>query len=361
MYVTEEEGKRFNEYFLQLGNIEEYLRHDSKSFEDIGADELIDRLQFIETNARNSIKDEENILKIEGMIKYVSGHFNELSPDKIKNIDIELLEEIIKRDELKLDDEDSLLRIILSKYEENHSSSILFEYVRFNEISQSLMNEFIEKIELEDLNKRTFRNICNNIYSNEKKEKHQINRYEEKYQEFLYKGSNEANGIFKHLTEETGGNIKDNGTIEITSNSIHCDSCDLKNLVEFQKDQKFRFDNKQNSEICFDLKDKQIQITNYSIKSYADGPGGDNLKNWILEVSNDQKEWIKIDEHKDDSQLNNQYVIATFNPNKTNEFYRFIRLKQTGFNWHNDYLTEFYFIEFYGKLKSTKSLQNFNS
>lgn len=269
--------------------------------------------------------------------------------DKIQQIEFSLLEEIIKRDNLKLEDEDSLLQIILAKYKENHSSSVLFEYVRFSEISQPLMDEFVKNFNIEHLNTGTFRNICNSLYSLKNNEKPKLERYLSK---FLPTKSNEINGIFKYLTEKTGGNIQENGTIKITSNSIGAG--DLKNLVDFQNNNYFKFKDISDSTICFDLKDKQIQITNYSIKSYADSTNGDHLKSWVLEVSNDEKNWRKIDEHTNDSHLNGEYVIATFDTNKIEDFYQFIRLKQTGRNWHGDghFHTEFVFIEFYGKLRN---------
>ena len=345
--VKEEEKKEINEYFIQLGNIDDYLRNNPISFTNVTADEIVDSLQFIETNSHYEIKDKENIINLKRMIDYVSEHFNEISSEKIQQIDNNLLQEIIKNNNLKLEDEDSLLRIVLTKYKNDYSSSFLFEYVRFNEISKTLMNEFVENFDICHLNTATFKNICKSVYSIDKSVRND-ERYKMKYQEFQHNGNNEANGIFKYLTKETGGNIHANGTIEITTNSIS--SGDIKNLVDYENNNYFQFNNIQDSEICFDLKDNKIQITNYSIKSHSDYQGGDHLKSWILEVSKDKKDWTKIDEHENDSQLNGRYVIATFNTKKTNDFYRFIRLRQTGQNWLNRYYTEFNFIEFYGKL-----------
>lgn len=75
-----------------------------------------------------------------------------------------------------------------------------------------------------------------------------------------------------------------------------------------------------------------------------------SLRNWVLEVSQNKKDWIKIDERVNDNNYQNPSNIATFNVNQTHEFYRYIQLKQTGVNSTNNYSTNIVAIEFYGKL-----------
>ena len=107
--------------------------------------------------------------------------------------------------------------------------------------------------------------------------------------------------------------------------------------------------------LCFDFKDKQVQLTNYSIKSNHWGVNDDHLKNWVLEVSNDGNDWKPVDEHSNDSSLNGPYKIATFKTKEIQSFYQFVRLRQTGRNWHGQpgqYHSAFYLFEFYGKLKN---------
>lgn len=68
-------------------------------------------------------------------------------------------------------------------------------------------------------------------------------------------------------------------------------------------------------------------------------------------MSNDKNEWIVVDDHSNDSTLNDANVVATFQTKDLNQFYRFIKIRQTGINWQNDYQMIFYNIDFYGKLK----------
>ena len=77
---------------------------------------------------------------------------------------------------------------------------------------------------------------------------------------------------------------------------------------------------------------------------------GGFIKNWILEVSNDEKNWTEIDEHSNYDGLNGNNIIKTFNV-KPNNFSRFVRIRQTGdyYGYPNVFLV-IKSIEFYGKL-----------
>lgn len=101
--------------------------------------------------------------------------------------------------------------------------------------------------------------------------------------------------------------------------------------------------------ICFDFKNRKIKVTNYSIKSHKLGKDGHQLKSWKIEISNDGRTWIKIDEHKDCPTLNGSCITGTFTV-EPNDFSRYVRLHQTGTPWGGHDLW-FYYIEFYGYLK----------
>ena len=76
------------------------------------------------------------------------------------------------------------------------------------------------------------------------------------------------------------------------------------------------------------------------------------MKSWVIEASNDGNSWTKIDERKDDSSLYRANVISTFHIKENNEFYKFIRLRQTDKPWDsNSFFVQLRFLEFYGKLK----------
>ena len=167
--------------------------------------------------------------------------------------------------------------------------------------------------------------------------------------------NNDFNGIFRYLTSGTGVNIHDNGTVNISSNSINEERHHPKNLVDYHKDNYFLSLDNGDAKIYFDFKDKSIQLSSYSIKSYRSPKDlSGHLRSWVIEASNDGFNWQIIDRHDDDPSLNENGVTANFRVQKqTDNFYRFIQLRQTGPNWHrvtSNYLL-FNLIEFYGKLK----------
>lgn len=176
--------------------------------------------------------------------------------------------------------------------------------------------------------------------------------------EFKQQFGNEFNGIMNYLTKKTGGNIHDNKTIRITSNSIWNDNIRYhpKNLVDFNKNNFYESKNERGGIICFDFKDNLVHLTGYSIRSYNAGENFANMRNWVVEVSNNGNDWMEIDRHSNDSTLNCPNNVASFIVDRQdNDFYRYIRIRQTGYSWSdypytNSYYIYIYSIEFFGKI-----------
>ena len=106
--------------------------------------------------------------------------------------------------------------------------------------------------------------------------------------------------------------------------------------------------------ICFDFKNYEVEISNYSIKSY-DSDSYHNPKNWVIEISNDGVNWITIDEQKNYTELKGTNVVKTFKV-KANKFSRYCRFRHTGEYWGcSGYTLRFNSIEFYGHLKEPQS------
>lgn len=99
------------------------------------------------------------------------------------------------------------------------------------------------------------------------------------------------------------------------------------------------------------LKSMFVQLSSYSIRSCNSNNNGAHLKNWVIEVLNDGKEWIEVDRNENSSVLRGPNQSVNFNVvQHMNDFFRFIRLRQTGNSWcymgKNNYLTLCH-IEFY--------------
>lgn len=190
------------------------------------------------------------------------------------------------------------------------------------------------------------------------KKKEEKEEEDKKIMNFEYNGHENFNGIMKYLYNQTHSNIHDNGTIEITSNSSdNSTSSGPRNLADFGKEQSFRSNKTDLTTLCFDFKERSIQPTAYTIKSCAAhiSTKGPFLRNWVIEVSNDNKEWTEIDQHSDDTSLKKSLTIVTFNvKEKVKKFYRYIRLRQTGNSWELNGTGKRIIIrgmEFFGKMK----------
>ena len=350
--IDENHRKHYIEYFYELGNMKEYLRLQLEYLDDLSPENVIDRLQFI--YQMNVIKEEnENMQEI---IKYASTHFEEMNKEEMKKLEPELLEEIIRNPSLRLNEEDSLIEFILELYKIDSKYSTLFEYVEFENVNVDSLQKFIDLFDIELLNSQIWKRICQRLISSETSNE-TTDRYNVKYITREHEEGTEFNGLLRYLSDETGGNIHDNGTIEVTSNSIYSDSYHPKYLLDYQNTESNYYHSNSTSDgyICFDFKDRKIQLTSYTIKSYATSPNNCHLKNWNIEVSDDKEHWIKIDEHTNDPTLNNSRIVATFNIKDKTNFYQYVRLHQTGTNWYGDHYMIFYSLEMYGKLYEPNS------
>lgn len=370
--LDSERIKQFSEYFYKLGNNEEYIKLQMPLLKPISTENVIDQLLLLlkisESNGNESEKDQrsksiENYHEknIKEMISFISAHFYELDHKKIQRLPPSLISEILNQDEIKIESEDSLLNLIIEMYEKDEGCSELFEKVCFTNVSENVLEKFIDIFSIDDLNHNIWKSICARLFSSKKTKAKQNARYQLKYDdmEFTIKKGHELEGIMYYLSEKTKGNINDNGTIKITSNSYYSESYHPKNLVDYNNNNYYYSGDDNNIFILFDFKDNLIQLTNYSIKSSSNEQNHYHLKNWVIEVSNDEEEWKEIDSHSYDSTLNDRNVIATFVVKKENdEFYRFVRLRQTGCSWGkysiDVYTLCFKYIEFFGKLRMKK-------
>lgn len=72
----------------------------------------------------------------------------------------------------------------------------------------------------------------------------------------------------------------------------------------------------------------------------------------MMSIYNKQTlKWEIFDQHTNDSILNGSKIVSTFQTKKTDSFFRFIQIRQTGNSWNNFYYIYFPYIEFYGKLE----------
>lgn len=358
----------YSEFFYLLGNIDEFFRLQPNIFSNITIENVIDQLLTI--SDKPLIFDNYSE-PVKYLITFAAHHFEEIDKSRLKTLNIEILNEIFSNSSLQLASEDSLFNFLIDLYQKDSKYSILFEHVIFNNLTDESLFHFTNTIELSDINNDLWHSICyrllpTKIESFKFYSKGTIDTMSKSSQRYIFEtiefersNDEEFDGIMHFLTNLTRGNIHDNGTIEISSNSISTsDNTERhpKFLVDYQSNSYYFSKDNGDAFICFDFKNQFVKLSSYSIKNNKSSNLA-YLKNWVVEVSNNGVEWVVIDRRMDDRTLKGPFLVANFKINgqeSDNSFYRFIRLRQTGNSWcdynkHNHISAMF--IEFYGKIK----------
>ena len=113
--IDQTRRKYFSAYFYILGNIEEYTKLQPNYTESLTIDNVVNRLHSIsEVTSIITFDANPATLFFEEIIEFAASHFEELDKKGLKKLSIEMIEEILKCRKLRLDDEDSLLKFVLS-------------------------------------------------------------------------------------------------------------------------------------------------------------------------------------------------------------------------------------------------------
>lgn len=180
----------------------------------------------------------------------------------------------------------------------------------------------------------------------EKKEKKEI----VDIKTFILQPGNEFKGIFQYLSTTKSGNIHDNGIINVTSNNLRNAGNSRyhpKNVVDSNINKEYMASGGNQAFICFDFKDKKVEITDYAVRN---SNSGGKIRNWVFEISDDMKTWTEIDKRTEYLFTGNQGIFKV----RPNRFARYCRLR------HDGQFTEMVFnliintIELFGKLQIPK-------
>lgn len=302
-------------------------------------------LTIYETNSRLILNEEKHKKEIDELNRKLDDEIQRIEKKSDDELNRKLNEEIEKI-EKKNDEELKRQKDETNEMINQIRIELMGEIKRLQNELNDYKNSNDEKLKNEMEKRETSDGLLDKKITGLKDEFKKTNSKEEKGIELLHK--EDFKGIIKYLTDKTGGNIHDNNTINVTSNSCHNSSDQPKNLLDFNCENYYQAKSKNDSWICFNFKNKRIKITSYSIKSHVSSSQY-HLKSWILEVSNDGQNWINIDEHQNCEALNGSGNVGTFNV-KSYGFTQYVRLHQTDTPWGGHNLW-FHYLEFYGYLK----------
>lgn len=295
-------------------------------------------------------------------IEFASSHFSEVCEsgiEELKNLSVETVMNIMSNDELRLKNEDELLKIINCLYSNDCKYSILYETVLFSNVTVCMMKEFLDLFDSKDMTvflwKRLSCRLCG-VIENPVMSEESLGRYlespkNESVTKFEYTDDKVFKGIFNHLQTQTGGKIENE--ISFTASSVNSgDNFQPKNVALFgDQNNYFHSLNEENSWICFDFKDRRVVPTHYTVKSVNWGVNNHHPKSWQIEGSIDNSSWETIDEEKNCTFLNGKSHVHTFAMNHpTSTEFRYIRMRQTDKNWCGCNYLIFDSFEIYGRL-----------
>ena len=184
---------------------------------------------------------------------------------------------------------------------------------------------------------------------NEEKNKQRMNYINDQLDcnEFKYEPGKPMCGILSSLQKKCGGNIHFKNCVRITASWSSVSESILGSLEDTSASCKKAFFNP-NEWIQYDMKDKQILLTHYSIQNHCKLC---HLEQWEILGSNDMKNFTIIDK-KNIREPKGSIVLKTYTvQNPSNQFYRYIRIKQTGPNSLGNYDFCYNNFEFFGKIK----------
>ena len=138
--------------------------------------------------------------------------------------------------------------------------------------------------------------------------------------------------------------------VDVVASSYYCGRLyqPANSLDRNRNDTCFCSKNEPNSWLCLCFKSNSVNLTGYSLTSYACGEGYDHPKSWVLEGSQDGRGWEIIDCQENSDALNGKSVTRYFPIRSTGRTsFRFVRIRQTAKNHlGNDYLTFSHFEVF---------------
>ncbi|KAK8842111.1 hypothetical protein M9Y10_026338 [Tritrichomonas musculus] len=302
-------------------------------------------------------------------IDFISAHFHEFKKSRYESLfslSEETIERVIQNDKLQLDSEDELLTFINDLCSQNSEYSKLYEYVYFSNVEEKTMKEFLSRFNPEymtggvwqALSSRLIESVTTKNRQNSKRYSKLNENKVKKINKDIPYTMNKLEGIFNYFRKHSDIDEE----VNVTYSSRVAGNTSLLLQIE-NANNDFYTESQPNSWICFEFKKHRISPTNYSIRSVNSWTGDHHPKTWVIEGSNDEKNWIKLDEQNNSPFLNGANHVHTFTiqNQENNEIdvddvdqnekeFKYLRMRLTGPNWYNFDHLDICSIEFYGRL-----------
>jgi hypothetical protein len=289
---------------------------------------------------RYRIKREMNI-DYSCELEFIASHFHMIdktSRDELRKTEVD---KILQEASLELETEDWLVSYLIVRGSDFHE---LFRHVRFEHLSVSGIDEFLRHFSYSNVDEDIWVSLCRRLRHRIVNDSDDLSTSRSSLVLDISESS-PWSGILSRLRTRAGGNVHLKNVVHITSSSDSYNKC--YQVADHGWSTYWYTDNVSQSWIQFDFINSWISPTGYTLKS--DGQGAHHLVQWKLEGSMDEREWKQID-NQNCQDLNGNYLTKTFRcaSSDAGQFYRYIRLTQTGINSSNRNYLLLCNIEFYG-------------
>lgn len=367
--VNEDLSHKIRILSILLGNEEIYQKINSLFPNYIRKDNMDACLQYLQFLYKipNCFEDEK-------LIEFVANNFYSIEQQKLLALPKSVLYSIVSNDKLKIENEDSLYSFIQSLFPNNITSEKdiydddvnivhFYEIVDFSSLNQKNFADFLDNFDPTSMSASLWNRLKKCFYSISgcpiKSSPNVLPvRYSPKIMSFPFdqNSNNRFDGIIHYLTTKYDGNVHDRGIVDITSTQLNSYmqipkyAADLDNIKSY-----FCSANIRDSWLCYDFKNRVVKPTHYSIRSTHEyAKGYHHLKNWCIEGSNDNKEWKILDVRNEENSLDDRSASNTFKIQSAleeNEYYRYLRIRETGVNSYGQYNLIFAALEYFGSMK----------
>ena len=334
--ISRENSRQLCEIAYELGNLDLLERIFSLDERILDPTNVVEIL--LEKQALGLSGDEE--------IQYLLKYFSSVEFLQLSELDVDTLYSILSHNDLRIKDENFLLQFVKMLIDEKGNEyKRLLECVHVEHLTPEAMRQLLDLLGSEDLGGEIWNNLKKRLLLPVSPPKNP-RRYCRKTKRLVFV-DNPFEGILAHLNKKAKGNAHKAHIVTLTSSSSG--HGDISHLIEYGMNGDWGTKNLENSWVKVDLINRQAEFTGYSIMSVAALRNQMHLRSWVVEVSNDDDQWIPVDERVKCNDLNGKLVTKTYLFNKTQPF-RYIRLRQTGMNWQSNNYLSISQIEFFGFL-----------
>jgi hypothetical protein len=178
------------------------------------------------------------------------------------------------------------------------------------------------------------------------------------------------NGIFAHLTKKCGGNVHERKIVNVTASTIVNSAGPRlgpngpvleggrhqpQNVVDLNANTAFNSGQGADQWIAFNFLKHRVLLSHYAIRTYYPAySSGDSPQSWVIEVSDDGKEWTEVDRRTGNMELRDRDNTNLFEVGVQKEASQ-VRLRQTGPNHQGGTNLCLAGLEMFGNLFETET------